>query len=275
MYKRYLKLSWAFTLAEVLIALGIIGIVAALVAPGVMINIERQRNAAILQRAYGDLQNYVYMFASEYNCTSSLAECVPDDGQFVYEFSKYLYEKQGFKDRMSRCKDNPSPNCNVFLRHNPNSQLSGITLTQVFSVTSPVPGRSRYIMSPTGLYAYVISVFMYDNYYNVKGDKFRARIHIATDMNRSGELSNGFGDAGNKKYKYPQMGRNLFEVYVMNSKKVIPNGTSICANIPGSWAYYCHELDSSSSGNCSYDSGDFSACMQQVINDGWKIKYKY
>lgn len=265
-----------FTLAEVLITFGVIGVVAALVTPGIIENIERQRNAAILQRAYGDLQNYVYMFAAENNCSSSLSECVPSDGEFVDKFSKYLYEKQGFQDKMLKCKGNPSPYCNVFLRYNPNSQLSGISLAQVFSVTTPLSGKSRYIMSPTGLYAYVISVFMYDNYYNIKGDKFRARIHIATDMNRGGYLENNFGDAGTRgKNIYPQSGKNLFEVYIMNSKKVLPNGTSLCGGIGDSWAYYCHPLDNSESGNCSYESGDYTACMQQVINDGWKIKYKY
>lgn len=37
-----------FTLAEVLITFGVIGVVAALVTPGIIENIERQRNAAIL-----------------------------------------------------------------------------------------------------------------------------------------------------------------------------------------------------------------------------------
>lgn len=75
--------------------------------------------------------------------------------------------------------------------------------------------------------------------------------------------------------KVPQLGRNMFEAYVMNSKRILPNGTSLCANVRDSWAYFCHGLDTSPSGNCSYQSGDFTACFQKIIDDGWKIKYRY
>ena len=79
-----------FTLAEVLITVGIIGVVAALITPGIIENIERHRNAAILQRAYGDLQNYAYMFAAENNCTTSFADCTPKSGEFYKKFAKYV-----------------------------------------------------------------------------------------------------------------------------------------------------------------------------------------
>ena len=262
----------AFTLAEVLITIGIIGIVAAMLLPGVMTNLERVRNAAILRRAYSDLAIYVNKFAQENECSTLLTDCTPNWGQFVWEFSKYLHEMQKFVEVDSRCKG--KDNCYTWFLYRQNGQSGGISLGQVYSIVTPY--KSYYLESPTGLYAYFISVHMYDNYYNIHGDTFRARIHIITDMKRRGYFANGFGDDGKGNRTYtPQLGRNMFEAYVMNSKRVLPNGTSLCGGIGDSWAYYCHSLDSSSTGNCSYESGDFTACLQRVIDDGWRIKYRY
>ena len=172
-----------FTLAEVLITVGIIGVVAALITPGIIENIERHRNAAILQRAYGDLQNYVYMFAAENNCSTSLAECDPNEGEFYFNFTKYLIEKQKFKNIPTYCDGRK--NCHVWLRYKPSSNSPMINLGNFYPFGSHTSSGSYYVMSPTGLYALYIGLFMYDNYYNIKGDKFRARVHIVTDMNRN------------------------------------------------------------------------------------------
>ncbi len=266
-----------FTLAEVLITVGIIGVVAALITPGIIENIERHRNAAILQRAYGDLQNYVYMFAAENNCTTSFADCTPKSGEFYKKFAKYLHDKQKFRTVPSSCDGKEK--CYKWLRYRKSTGAPLTGFRWFCPIGSDIGGAGEgsgeyYLMSPTGLYAFHIGVFMSDNYYNIKGDHFRARIHILTDMSRTG-ICNLEACAPEQADRAPQLGRNLFEVYIMNSKKVLPNGTSLCGGIRDSWAYYCHPLDNSESGNCSYESGDYTACMQQVINDGWKIKYKY
>lgn len=262
----------AFTLAEVLITLGIIGVVAALMISLIIPKIERIKNASILRRAYSDLAIYVNDFAAENECTTKLTDCWPDGGEFVWKFSEWLYSKQKFIEPNKRCEG--SPNCYTWFRYKQNGQSNGINLGQIFSVVTPY--KSYYLESPTGLYAYHIAVFMYDNYYNIRGDFFKARVHIVTDMKYRGFFENGFGDDGNGNKTYtPQLGRNMFEAYVMNSKRILPNGTSLCSGIGGSWAYYCHPLDTSSSGNCSYNSGDYTACLQKVIDDGWRIRYKY
>ena len=114
---------------------------------------------------------------------------------------------------------------------------------------------------------YNSSYYMYDNYYNIKGDTFRARILIMTDMNNNGVFPKGFSVAANPRANIPQYGKNLFEAYVLNSKKLIPNGYSLCQN-----NYYCGTL-----GKYKFcgENGDYSACLQRVMNDGWEIKYNY
>ena len=263
----------AFTLAEVLITIGIIGIVAAMLLPGVMTNLERVRNAAILRRAYSDLAIYVNKFAQENECSTLLTDCTPNWGQFVWEFSKYLHEMQKFVEVDSRCKG--KDNCYTWLKVKNNGQTNPKNFGYVYSISSP--NQYSYLLeSPTGLYAYFISVHMNDNYYNIHGDTFRAKIHIITDIRRlKPALNNELIADSYKNLTVPQLGRNMFEAYVMNSKRVLPNGTSLCGGIGDSWAYSCHPLDTSTNGNCSYESGDFTACLQRVIDDGWRIKYRY
>ena len=253
-----------FTLAEVLITLGILGIVIAMTLPSVMLNFEKKRNATILKRAYSDLSNYIAMFAYEKDCTSSLSDCTPNDGQFVWEFSEYLYKKQNFSEFSGLCKG--KPNCAEFIGHRKNKSSNAASLYQVYTMATPNK-TAYYLKSPTGLYAYLISYYMHDNMYSIKGDYFRARIHIMTDMNNTGVFPQGFAVAANHKANIPQYGKNLFEAYVLNSKRLIPNGYSFCQN-----NYYCGAL-----GKYKFcgDNGDYSACLQKIMDDGWEIKYKY
>ena len=264
----------AFTLAEVLITIGIIGIVASMMLVIVMTNVERARNAAILRRAYADLTIYVNKFAQEKECSTYLTDCAPNWGQFVWEFAKFLHDEQKFVEVDSRCRG--KENCYTWLKVKPNGKDNPRNFSSVYSISSP--NTSSYLLeSPTGLYAFVIDVHMNDNYYHINGDYFRARIHIITDIGRlKPALNNELIAENYKDLTVPQLGRNMFEVYVMNSKRVLPNGTSLCSGRRVTdWSYYCHALDTSPSGNCSYESGDYSACFQKVIDDGWKIKYRY
>lgn len=236
-------------------------------------NVERARNAAILRRAYGDLTIYVNKFAQENECSSYLTDCTPNWGQFVWEFSRWLYEKQKFVEVDTNCRG--KENCSTWLKYKQNRHTDPKNFGTVYSISSPYQ-YSYLLESPTGLYAYFISIHMNDNYYNINGDTFRARILIFTDIKKlNPALNNELLPWEYQDLTVPQLGRNMFEAYVMNSKRILPNGTSLCANIGENWAYYCHGLDTSPSGNCSYQSGDYTASFQKIIDDGWKIKYRY
>lgn len=61
----FTKMPFGFTLAEVLITLGIIGIVAAMTIPTMIANTQRQDFAALFQKNYSNIQNMLKMYITE------------------------------------------------------------------------------------------------------------------------------------------------------------------------------------------------------------------
>ena len=88
---------FAFTLSEVLITLGIIGVVAALTLGVLIPNFEKQRNLNVLKKAYSEMQNYVLDFKQDSGCID-IKSCWPDVQDFYLPFAEYLIEKKGFKE---------------------------------------------------------------------------------------------------------------------------------------------------------------------------------
>lgn len=250
----------AFTMAEVLITLGIIGIIAAITLSLIIPKFERVKNAQILKRAYGDLQIYVLDFIREKCELENLSNCCPSDGQFVTEFQKYLYDKQNFHLM------NPKKTASSWVVFkDTKGQRNSLGQSIPFEVNNG--SSSRYLGSPTGLYAFFISNFPYDNYYSVNSDKFRARIHIMTDMSYTGILKPSSLVQSEPNRKVPTPGKNMFEAFVLNSAKVIPNGTDLCVKS----SYYCKSLKNTPC--MTLDIKGSTTCLQQIINDSWQIKY--
>lgn len=255
----------AFTLAEVLITLGVIGIVSALTIPGLIDKFERQRNATVLKRAYSDLHSYVKMYALEKGCnTEKLSNCTSVDNKFATGFAVWLHDKQGFKDGIKEIYGDY-----MYFSY-PNNRTKYNDINDIRDISKPL-GR-HYLISNKG-YAYIISYF-FNRYENTAGykilslnDSFIARIWILTDSKRRGKNIIYYKGA-----ERPEVGRNLFELYITESQRVVPNGSPLCdsAKCSGSWCYYCGALPKSNSCEDNYNT-----CLQQVINDGWQIKYKY
>lgn len=243
----------AFTLAEVLITIGIIGIVASLTIPRLITNIENKRNVTVLKRAYSDLHNYVKAFDYENNCNGNLTNCAPNAGEFVYKFADFLENKQKFKDGAYPDKDA------TFIK------AKGINnSTEGFSTR--VTDTSRYLISPNSSYAYFITVYMYDNFYtNIKREQFRARIFIITNVNQK-YLNPTFLTYSGQNVVPLEIGKNIFEAYVTQLTRVIPNGSPLC-RVDG---YYCRPLQENS---CKKGSNSYTQCFQKIIDDNWEIKY--
>ena len=97
MYTR-IKKRMAFTLAEVLITLGIIGVIAALTIPGLITNIQKTQTAAQLKKAYADISVGVRMAEEEFgditgwtydNKTSSAIACAGLFDTYIMPFMKF------------------------------------------------------------------------------------------------------------------------------------------------------------------------------------------
>lgn len=85
----------AFTLAEVLITLGIIGIVAALTIPTLISNYQEKQTVTRVKEAYTLLNSAVQMAVVEHGPVNTwLAGLITDDGALNYEtFSPMIFEK--------------------------------------------------------------------------------------------------------------------------------------------------------------------------------------
>lgn len=83
-----MKKKNAFTLAEVLITLGIIGIVAAMTLPILLNNSKSKENQALLKKAYSTLSQA--LVAMEYDLGESIVPADSNDYTFVKDFKTYF-----------------------------------------------------------------------------------------------------------------------------------------------------------------------------------------
>lgn len=246
----------AFTLAEVLITIGIIGVVAALLIPGINDKIERHRNAVVLKRAYADLQNYLKMLDYEYDCGKDFHTCFPGENELRFKLVDYLVKKQKFRSL--------NQNSTGYKRTN---TLAAYTCSAVgYSVNNH---SVHCLISPTGEYAYFIGGLVHDNFYELSyanREYYRAKIDIVTDAKKLKICKWTCRDKNDYPKAKIDAGRNMFTAF-LTDKRVFPNGS----NIGGDGYYWCPLTDDT----CSKEKDNFSACFQKVINDGWQIKYPY
>lgn len=254
----FLRKRVAFTLAEVLITLGIVGVVAAMVLPAYLIKLEKQRNLSALKRAYSDLHQYLRDFDYENDCNGVLLSCTytPPTGDpvFVRRFSQYLVEKQNFKPLTTRCWRVPArPHGTIY---------SGSPYFLSCPVGDPYP--SYYLISPSGQYAYWIGNYMHDNFYQEAREKgtFRARMAIFTDPHyfKPCKLNCTKDEYANS----AEVGKNIFKLFITDKEYIVPQGGCKRSD------YYCGPLNDN---NCSKEKNNYEACFQKIINDGWQIKY--
>lgn len=95
-----MKTTKAFTLAEVLITLGIIGIVAAMTMPALITKHRRQVAETKLQKFYSVINNAMKMIEADYG---EITEITTSNGSDTSNFSKEFYEKY-FTPYMSNVK---------------------------------------------------------------------------------------------------------------------------------------------------------------------------
>ena len=87
---------FAFTLAEVLITLGIIGVVAALTLPSVVAHYKEKVLVTQVQKAYSEMQNALKLYSAQNNCSD--ITCISDTNQTSAELADKLFAQfQGAK----------------------------------------------------------------------------------------------------------------------------------------------------------------------------------
>ena len=238
----------AFTLPEILITIGVIGIVAALTLPNLISRIENQMNLSKLKRAYADLHIFLEDFNTTYDCYNDLDFCAGQPKEFVEKFSKYLVESRQFSYVNSKSvkRNNSSP-----LGQTGNNYL---------------PFNSYSVTSPRG-YTYLLDVNVDDSsenpYYSKLKNygRIRAVLWIVTDNHKM--------YAGNL-----VTGRNVYKAHIMAYKRIIPGGsTSACP------AYFCRNYKITKT--CHPDETPTEqpnrlggwGCLARIIDEGWKMNY--
>ena len=256
-----------FTLAEVLITLGIIAVIAAMTLPSIIGNYQKKKNVVVLQKAFSDIQRLFLDFRVETQCFGYLNDCFPNQNQFRDEFAKYLYTKRGFKDRFSK---NTQIEVNVLGPKEKNTLI----LIMYYSMDTE-GSNDKLLISPDGTYILGFRINQKDNTYQLKDNgKFfnppnytRAKIDIYTDPGKVNDFRGKWGK------KVSKIGREIFYLYISSYGEFIPNGSTKCKG----GVYNCGDISSNPSlcdpSNTSQNLNNGSYCFAKIIGDGWQMKY--
>ncbi len=256
----------AFTLAEVLITLGIIGVVAALTIPTLVANYQKKALVTQLKRTVATLDNgFKLMMATEgvdtiYNTEMWSGFHTESSEERVYEALK-TYIPKYFKT-IDICYGTSKSDCRAYSAYSSMKNLNGSEQTSGDNVNySPyfqlsdgaiiyLSNLTKMVMSEAecaALKANGGSVCGYATFYP-----------IAIDIN---------GYAGPN-----TMGRDVYAimidqygmVYDVASKAVLGNNADWEANAPG----YC-----GTKGSSDVSQAEGYGCLARIIEEGWKMTY--
>ena len=241
----------AFTLAEVLITLGIIGVVAAITIPTLMANYQKAQYVTALKKAYSQINQVLVKIADDHGCPGDLA----GTGLFATggthkligdELVKYLSVVKNCGDAgdggTSGCfTDNHAENYDGQI---PNSGLDSSYYR--FITADGMTFRLNSNMNDCAL----------DWSNNITNNMTQMCGSIMIDVN------------GLKGPNY--MGRDIFNFYITNGKgpMLYPRGGTDDGTGDGSWA----EPDGTIN-TCDSVDPDGWLCTGRVIEEGWHMNY--
>ena len=242
----------AFTLAEVLITLAIIGVVAALTIPTLVQNYQKKQWVSGLQKGYATLSNVFKMAMATDGVDSitqtSLWQALPDNlnpyfmpagedySAFISELNKYLKVNKYY---------NPDEFTSIKYK-----SLDGNDWDGDFTKT----GRLK-IYSADGIVYYLRLSEFNEDFGELKSNWLG---YIEIDVN---------GD------KSPnQHGRDLFDIIVFDNGKLLFPGTQEWADVNGGFYHWDERGGYSCDPSVSYHAvGDY--CGARIFEQGWKMDY--
>lgn len=257
----------AFTLAEVLITLGVIGVVAALTLPTLITNYKNKVYVNQLKATLSTLSTGINKLMIDSGCEGSDLMCT---GLFPNEIDETYYDnldkavKKAFKGVKS-CTNN-SKECEYSVnglnyKFNAGQANSGVTSSSYLSYGSR--GMYTYIL-PNGVIFYIANRKCVQTSYPTISTKLQYRCADVTfDVNGK---------------KSPNIwGRDLFIYTVAQDGTFYPyGGVEFAKFFSGdSWEnssnYY---LKGSNTNNCDTEKSSIGyACAARIMNDGWVMKY--
>ena len=234
----------AFTLAEVLITLGIIGIVAATTIPTLVTNYQKKQTVAKLQKAYSILSNMTKLLYADnsYSALSGAVSAEKTEQFFNLYVLNYFRAPELFQDNVCPYSDSAEW-CYAF------KYLNGRVMdTSVF--TKYDAGRV-YFTTNDGI-AYYFSIMYWNRYSDSEGNEYKDALYTSSP--------HGVVDINGTE------GPNILgkDVFVFQSD--FANGVMQleCANSSN------EEVNA----DCSL-TGSGQCCAEKIRRDGWKISDDY
>jgi len=234
-----------FTLAEVLITLGIIGVVAALTIPILIANYQKTQYVTQLKKAYSQFNQALSLFATDQGCIGDLActnffENGSTTQDFGDEFVKY------FKI-LKNCELNDSQGCMNDSSHN------------TFDGSGPI----SYLDQENLMYKFVIAdgtsfeIRTFDSCYAGGLNNLSQRCgYVYIDVNGPGKGPNC-------------MGRDIFSFEITNGKgpAIYPTGGADDSDMMMGSQYW------KDTGSCTESNPNGNKCAARIIDEGWKMNY--
>jgi len=248
-----------FTLAEVLITLGIIGVVAALTIPTLMANYQKVQEVAGLKKAYAEVTEALKLMANDHGCPDNLASTGafgPEslEGTFLLgnEFKKYfkLSKDCGFNyvagDETTKCFSDSVSN---------NYDGSG--------------GRSDMNSARNGDYNFItadgFAISLYSGHINCNANVVSTETNLNLNKDCGSIRIDVNGLKGPNNY-----GRDIFWFEITDGKgpALYPAGGFEYTYLGSYWG--------DGGGNppvCSAENPEGRYCAGRIMEQGWQMKY--
>jgi len=246
------KKKKAFTLAEVLITLAIIGIVAAITIPTLMANYQKVQYVAELKKAYAEMTEALKLMANDSGCPDNLV-CTGlfDDNVDSLSFGNEC--KKYFK---------LSKDCGVYNSSDERTKCFSDSVSDNYDGSDPY-GYGRYNLNNGYRYNFItadgfaISLTNYksncENHWSVAESKACATVNIDV---------NGFKGPNN-------VGRDIFKFIIttQNGPTLYPAGGSDDGH-EGRW------INSGNKIVACYDKNTLGwECAGRIMEEGWQMNY--
>ena len=140
----YMRRKSAFTLAEVLVTLGIIGVVSAMTVPSLMQNYQRQSYVTQLHKVYNEFSQSLLRYQNDKNAINLTEAGLNSQAQMNSFVSSYFKVVQTCTNSLTPC----------FIEQNSYKKMNGTALNSAYTVTNAyvlASGASvRFLYAPSG-----------------------------------------------------------------------------------------------------------------------------
>ena len=223
----------AFTLAEVLVTLGIIGVVSAMTVPTLMQNYQRQSYVTQLHKTYNEMSQALLRYQTDKNAIN-LTEAGMTSQDAVNDFIKTYFKTVQECGTVNSCFASSY------------KTLSGETLPTYYFTMQNV---KAYVL------ANGVSVRPGYNTDECAASNGVRIVAVAIDIN--GKKGPNIG------------GRDLFWMYFYNNGLIDDKPNDLVSNAP----LTTEQREASFNKRCDTVSGSPDGCMGKIINDGWQMNY--